>query len=98
MTDETAAAVVPVGHARPGKIARMRGTIDSIRIEPHDAAPALTASISDGTGAIDAVFMGRREIPGIEPGRVVTIRGRVAQGEGGLHLFNPWYELEGPEA
>ncbi len=98
MTEEIRADVIPVERAREGEVVRLRGTIGSIVIEPRGAAPALTASIDDGTGVIEAVFMGRRDIPGIEPGRVVTIHGRVAQGAVGLLIFNPWYQLEGSEA
>ena len=98
MTDEVRAVVIPAAQARPGEVACVRGSIDSIRIEPHGAAPALTASVSDGTGVIEAVFMGRRSIPGIEPGRLITIHGRVARGDGAPHIFNPWYRIEGGEA
>jgi RecJ-like exonuclease len=98
VTEETRAQIVPVAKAVGGEVVRVRGTVGSILIEPRGAAPSLTASISDGTGVIEAIFMGRRDIPGIEPGRVVTIHGRVAQGEAGPHIFNPWYRLEGSEA
>lgn len=98
MTEDVHADVVPVAKAVAGELVRVRGTIGSILIEPRGAAPSLTASISDGTGVIEAIFMGRRDIPGIEPGRVVTIHGRVAQGEASLHIFNPWYQIEGSEA
>lgn len=98
MTEEIRAEVIPIERAREREVARVRGTIGSILIEPRGAAPALTASIGDGTGVIEAVFMGRRDVPGIEPGRVVTIHGRVAQGEAGLLIFNPWYRIEGSEA
>ncbi len=98
MTEEVRGEVVPISSAQVGDIARFRGAIRAIVVEPGDAAPALTATIVDDTGTIDAVFMGRREIPGIEPGRVVTMHGRVAGGPGGLHIFNPWYELAGSDA
>ena len=36
---------------------------------------------------------GRRRIPGIEPGRRLTARGRFAAFEGRQVIYNPWYEL-----
>ena len=39
------------------------------------------------------VWLGRRRIPGIEPGRTVTARGRFAAVEGKRVIYNPWYEL-----
>lgn len=98
MTTHEPAELASVANVVPGEITRIRGTIGFIVVEPGDAAPALSASINDGTGTIEAIFMGRREIPGIEPGRVVTIQGRAAQGPEGLHIFNPWYQIEGPAA
>ncbi len=93
MTPDAEVPVSRIADARPGDIARVHGTIGSILVEPGDAAPGVTATIADDSGEIDAVFMGRRTIAGIEPGRVVTIQGRVAEGEGRDHIFNPWYAI-----
>jgi hypothetical protein len=45
------------------------------------------------------VWLGRRNIEGIQAGRRLRVRGRVAQREGRPVLFNPSYELltGGPE-
>jgi len=95
VTVEAPRPVVPIADATPGEIVRVHGTIGYIVVEPGDAPPALTATVADDTGEIDAVFMGRRAIAGIEPGRAVTIQGRVAHDDGRAHIFNPWYELNG---
>jgi RecJ-like exonuclease len=95
---EAALPVIPIADAAPGEVVRVIGTIGHILVEPGDAPPALTATVADDTGEIDAVFMGRRAIAGIEPGRVITVEGRVARGEGRAHIFNPWYELNGSSA
>ncbi|WP_084103546.1 OB-fold nucleic acid binding domain-containing protein [Demequina sp. NBRC 110056] len=89
----TAAPVTTVGAVTVREVAAVEGRIVSVTIEPRDAAPQLTARIDDGTGRIDAIFMGRREIAGIEPGARVTIEGRVCSDEAGLRVYNPRFEL-----
>jgi hypothetical protein len=56
--------------------------------------PTLQAELFDGSGCVTLVWMGRRQIAGIEPGRVVVARGRLAEKNGTSVLFNPWYELK----
>lgn len=77
-------------------LARVRGRIVAVQIEPHDAAPRLVARVEDGTGRLDAVFMGRRTIPGIEPGAVVELEGRVCASSSLPRVFNPGYTLVAP--
>ncbi len=69
------------------------GKIVSVTVNPKDAPPALTARVEDSSGSIDAVFIGRRGIPGVEPGRSVKIAGRVYNDGHGPRIFNPSYEL-----
>ncbi|MFD1048108.1 hypothetical protein ACFQ1S_22485, partial [Kibdelosporangium lantanae] len=40
------------------------------------------------------VWLGRRRIPGIEPGRTVKAKGRIAVRDGRKVLYNPYYELQ----
>ncbi|WP_062079323.1 OB-fold nucleic acid binding domain-containing protein [Demequina globuliformis] len=87
------ADVVPISAARARTEASVRGRIVSIRVEPRDAAPQLTARIDDGSGRLDVVFMGRREVPGIEPGAIVSVHGRVSAAEALPRIFNPEYTL-----
>ena len=75
------------------EVATVSGRIVSLQVEPHDAAPQLTARLDDGTGRIDAVFMGRRAIPGIEAGAHVTLKGRVSHAEAMPRIYNPQYWL-----
>jgi predicted thioesterase len=42
------------------------------------------------------VWLGRRHIAGIEPGRAITAKGRIAVRDGRKVLYNPYYELEMP--
>ena len=55
--------------------------------------PALEAELYDGSGSLYVVWLGRRHIAGIEPGRRLRIHGMVTEAEGHRAVFNPRYEL-----
>ena len=54
----------------------------------------LEAELFDGSEGITLVWLGRRRIPGIEPGRTVRASGRIAVRDGRKVLYNPYYELQ----
>ncbi len=56
-------------------------------------APALDAELWDGSGTVTLVWLGRRRIKGIDPGRSIVVRGRVSVIDGQRTIFNPTYEL-----
>jgi RecG-like helicase len=87
--------VIPsdIAHAKVRTYARVTGRIVWVQVEPSDAAPQLTARVEDGTGRLDAVFMGRRAIPGIEPGRTIVLQGRISEAQSLPLMYNPRYEL-----
>ena len=80
-----------------GQRATLLGIVRSVSLEPASALPRLEAVVSDGTGTARLVWLGRRRIGGIEPGRRVRVTGRVVGREEGhepeLVLYNPRYEL-----
>ena len=69
------------------------GTVRSVTIRPRAGTPALEAELYDGSGVVSLVFIGRRTIAGIEPGRRMRATGRVTTNEGRRLIFNPRYEL-----
>ena len=74
---------------------RVAGEIRAVRIVPRAGAPALEVTISDGRGSVVGVFLGRRKIPGMSPGRRVLFSG-VAGKDGNRYLvYNPEYQLLG---
>ena len=72
------------------------GTLRAVTVRPRGNSPALQADLWDGTGSLTLVWLGRRDIPGVEPGRKIVVRGRVAQIRGARTMFNPTYELGPP--
>lgn len=71
----------------------LRGTIEVLTVRPREDTPWLEAELSDGTGRVRLVWMGRHEIPGIEAGRELIVRGRISVADGVRRLYNPAYEL-----
>ncbi|MEZ0072689.1 OB-fold nucleic acid binding domain-containing protein [Planotetraspora sp. GP83] len=69
------------------------GTLRTVTLRPRGGAPALEAELYDGSDVIDLVWLGRRKIVGIEPGRVVRAEGLVSFQDGRKVMFNPRYEL-----
>ena len=69
------------------------GTLRTVTLRPRAGVPALVAELYDGTGVLTVVWLGRRNIEGIEAGRMIRVHGRVAQREGRPVVFNPSYEL-----
>ena len=59
----------------------------------QDATASLEAELFDGTEGVTLIWLGRRRIPGIEPGRTMRVRGRLALREGRKVLYNPYYEI-----
>jgi hypothetical protein len=55
--------------------------------------PSLEAELYDGSDVINLVWLGRRRIAGIEPGRIVCAYGLVSFQDGRKVMFNPRYDL-----
>ncbi|MFC4063133.1 OB-fold nucleic acid binding domain-containing protein [Planomonospora corallina] len=69
------------------------GTLRTVTLRPRGGAPALEAELYDGSDVIDLIWLGRRKIAGIEPGRMLTAEGLVSVQDGRKVMFNPRYEL-----
>ena len=89
----TAVGCVAVGDLAPRARAKVSGVIRSVVVRPRDGVPALEAELYDGSGSLALVWLGRREIGGIEPGRRLKVDGMVCQLDGARTMFNPAYEL-----
>jgi len=87
----------PLDHLQRRQPVRIAGEVRSVRIVPRAGAPALEATVQDGRGSVTAVFLGRRKIPGLSPGRRVLLEGVVANQRGASGgdalIYNPVYQL-----
>jgi hypothetical protein len=84
---------VSVAEARDREKVKLRGVLRTVTLRPRAGIPALEAELNDGTGVITVVWLGRRRIAGIEPGRSIEVEGRIGNHEGVRVLYNPRYEL-----
>ena len=72
---------------------RVAGNLRCVTFRPHGGLPTLEAELYDGSGALTLVWLGRRRIAGVEPGRSIVARGRLVDVDGRRVIFNPAYEL-----
>jgi RecJ-like exonuclease len=91
-------ACIPVTSLRPGNTVQVVGRLRAVVYTPSETVPTLEAELFDGSDSMDLVWLGRRRIAGIEPGRRVVVRGRVGKHNGRCAIYNPWYELLNPGA
>jgi RecG-like helicase len=84
---------IPINAVRWRNRATLEGRVRSVYVGPVSGSPALEAELYDETGGITLVFLGRRTIPGIEPGARMRVEGMVGEMEGYLAMSNPSYVL-----
>lgn len=72
------------------------GSLQAVVLRPLAGVPTLEAELYDGTGTVTLVWLGRRRIRGIDPGRSLVARGRLTMRDGKRTVFNPAYELRAP--
>lgn len=87
-------ACQPVERLVRGQIATVAGRLRAVQYTPTEHVPTLVAELYDGSAPLQLVWLGRRRIPGLEPGRRLIARGRVGLRDGALAIYNPWYELQ----
>jgi hypothetical protein len=83
----------PVAETADRSRVTLQGTLRTVTLRPRGGVPALEAELYDGTGLITLVWLGRRRISGIQPGRAVKVEGRVGLQDGVRMMYNPRYEL-----
>ncbi len=91
--DAVSAGCEPLSGCRKGAVVTVTGRLKSVVYTPRETVPTLEAELFDGSGSVTLIWLGRRRIPGIEPGRTLTARGRFAAFDGRRAIYNPWYEL-----
>ena len=88
------AGCCPLAEAEDRQYLSLHGTLRTVTLRPRGGVPALEAELYDGTGVLTLIWLGRRRIAGIEPGRSLRVEGRIGVHEGTRVMFNPRYELE----
>ncbi|MFF9869117.1 OB-fold nucleic acid binding domain-containing protein [Streptomyces sp. NPDC013953] len=91
--DAHASGCTPISACGDRQVVTVTGTLRTVTLRPRAGVPALEAELFDGTDPLDVVWLGRRSIVGIEPGRRLIASGRISMSHGRRVLFNPKYEL-----
>ncbi|GGQ57045.1 OB-fold nucleic acid binding domain-containing protein [Couchioplanes azureus] len=94
--DSAKCGAMPAGQCRRGQVVSVSGRLRTVAYTPRTNLPTLEADLYDGSDVVTLVFLGRRSIAGIEPGRQLTARGRIAIRDDRKVIYNPYYELEAP--
>jgi hypothetical protein len=92
----TASGCTPVCEATRGQLVSVSGRLRTVVYTPRTNLPTLEADLYDGSDVVTLVWLGRRHIAGIEPGRALSVRGRLALRDGRKVIYNPYYELDVP--
>lgn len=94
LRDDAAKAGCSLIASQPDRaFATVHGCLRTVTLRPRGGVAALEATLADGSGEITVVWLGRRRIAGVSPGRPVTVHGRLGQRNGQRVMFNPRYEL-----
>jgi hypothetical protein len=87
---------MPATACMRGQVVSVSGRLRTVAYTPRTNLPTLEADLWDGSDVVTLVFLGRRSIAGIGPGRQLTARGRIAIRDDRKVIYNPYYELEAP--
>lgn len=79
-----------------GQTVTVIGRLRTVVYTPRTNLPTLEADLFDGSDSVTLIWLGRRHIAGIEPGRQVTATGRLAVRDDRKVIYNPHYEFEAP--
>jgi|SRR5579875_511639 len=83
----------PVAKCGERQRVTVRGTVRSLTLRPMSGAPSLEVELFDGTASVTLVWLGRREIAGVTPGRQLRATGCITTVGDRRVIFNPRYEL-----
>lgn len=91
--DRRASGGCAIADAPDRELVEVQGVLRTVTLRPRGGVPALEAELYDGTGVLTLIWLGRRQIAGIDPGRKIRVRARIGSSEGVRMVYNPRYEL-----
>ena len=83
----------PIGGLREREFAEIAGRVRSMAISHEGGGNELRCVIADNTGSVTLVFQGRSNVPGIERGTRLLIRGTITSLHREAVILNPQYEI-----
>jgi hypothetical protein len=91
--EAVSAGATHVARCSAGAPVCVAGQLRVVVLRPRAGVPTLEAELYDGTGTVTLIWLGRRRIRGIDPGRALVARGRLTKQDGRPTIYNPAYEL-----
>ncbi|HXP18506.1 MAG TPA: amino acid permease [Streptosporangiaceae bacterium] len=92
-SEMSAEKATPIAECRDREIVAVAGTLRSVTLRPRATSLTMEADLWDGTGSVTLIWLGRRDIAGIQPGRRMIVRGRITSVRGERIIYNPHYHL-----
>ncbi len=87
------AGTTPIIEARWRRRVTVAGRVRSVRVAPQHDAPTLELVLVDTTGSLSVIFLGRRELAGVDVGTRMAVEGTVGVHKTRLAILNPSYLL-----
>ena len=83
----------PIAESKDRQVVDVAGMLRAVTLRPQGTSQVMEADLWDGTGSVTLIWLGRREIAGIQPGRRIVVHGRLTCIRGERAIYNPSYEL-----
>jgi hypothetical protein len=96
MTTAEGTKPTSISAGRHREVVDLAGTLRAVTLRPYGPSLSMQAELWDGTGCVQLVWLGRRNIPGVQPGRRMVVHGRLTTINGEPAIYNPIYELRSP--
>ena len=87
------AGSAPIGDVTEREFVEIAGRVRSMSIGNESGVHELRCVITDNTGSITLVFQGRTNVPGIERGTRLLVKGTVTSLRREAVILNPQYEI-----
>jgi hypothetical protein len=85
-----------ISDARPQARVAVTGIITATQTVTIGSSPACRCALTDGTGEIYVLFLGRTAVAGLTAGRRCSVAGTAGTSGGRLVVWNPRYWLQPP--
>ena len=90
---ERSGGAFPIGALKERQFAEIAGRVRAMALSHEHGAQELRCVIADNTGSVTLVFQGRQQVPGIERGTRLLVRGTVTAMRREAVILNPQYEI-----
>ncbi len=90
---ERSSGAFPIGGLKDRQRAEIAGRVRGMTVTHENGGQELRCTIADNSGSVTIVFQGRTEVPGIERGTRLIIKGTVTSLHREAVILNPEYEI-----